>query len=186
MKLEDSRSICNLLWYAVMRAYIALGANLPSRAGEPEATLKAALEEVAKFATVTRVSSFYRTKPVGITEQPEFTNAVAALDLPNRCTPHKLLEQLLKIERAFGRERAKELANGPRTLDLDLLLFGDYVLSSSQLTLPHPRMHERAFVLAPLAEIAPDLRLPHMDVSVKHLAQSLDLEHDDVMRSALQ
>lgn len=167
--------------YAVKRAYIALGANLPSRAGEPQATLRAALDEVAKFATVVRVSSFYRTEPVGITDQPEFMNAVAAIDVTKRCTPHSLLEKLLRVERAFGRDRASEQPNGPRTLDLDLLLFGDYVLASSQLRLPHPRMHVRAFVLVPLKEIAPKLMLPTTSRSIAELLAEQKPNHDAVL-----
>jgi 2-amino-4-hydroxy-6-hydroxymethyldihydropteridine diphosphokinase len=167
--------------YAVKRAYIALGANLPSRAGEPSATLRAALEEVAKFATVVRVSLFYRTEPVGITDQPEFTNAVAAIDVTKRCTPHKLLENLLRVERSFGRDRASETPNGPRTLDLDLLLFSDYVQVSSKLTIPHPRMHERAFVLVPLAEIAPELKLPTTGRAITEILAEQSPNHDAVL-----
>ncbi len=142
---------------------------MPSRAGEPAATLKAALADLEKFAVVSRASHFYRTAPVGMTEQPEFVNAVAAVDVPGKLTPLKLLERMMKIERAYGRERGRELAQGPRTLDLDLLLYGDYVVETEPLTLPHPRMGERAFVLVPLVEIAPGLRLPASGRSVEAL-----------------
>ncbi len=104
-----------------------------------------------------------------MTEQPEFVNAVAAVDVPGKLTPLKLLERMMKIERAYGRERGRELAQGPRTLDLDLLLYGDYVVETEPLTLPHPRMGERAFVLVPLVEIAPGLRLPATGRSVEAL-----------------
>ena len=94
--------------------------------------------------------------PVSITEQPEFVNAVAQLETD--LAPEALLDALLEIEQRFGRIRAER--NGPRTLDLDLLLYGDQFVSLPRLTLPHPRLHLRAFVLQPLAEIAPDLKIP--------------------------
>jgi 2-amino-4-hydroxy-6-hydroxymethyldihydropteridine diphosphokinase len=101
-------------------------------------------------------SSLYRTAPVGYADQPDFVNAVAALD--TELSPRGLLDGLLAIERDAGRERS--FRNAPRTLDLDLLLYGDATLEDDVLTVPHPRMHERAFVLAPLAEIAPDAEIP--------------------------
>lgn len=135
-------------------AFVALGANL----GDPAATLRAALGALANLqeSRVIRSSSLYRTAPVGITEQPEFVNAVARLE--TTLAPEALLDQLLDIEQRFGRIRAER--NGPRTLDLDLLLYDDQLLELPRLTLPHPRLHLRAFVLYPLAEIAPDLALP--------------------------
>lgn len=135
-------------------AFVALGANL----GDPAATLRAALGALANLpeSRVVRSSSLYRTAPVGITEQPEFVNAVARLE--TSLAPETLLDQLLDIEQRFGRIRAER--NGPRTLDLDLLLYDDQLLELPRLTLPHPRLHLRAFVLYPLAEIAPDLALP--------------------------
>lgn len=136
-------------------AYIALGANL----GDAPQTLKASLTHLAQHPDVTieAVSSFYRTAPVGLTEQPDFVNAVARL--VTRLDPETLLHTLLSIEGMFGRIR--QTRNGPRTLDLDLLLYDGLVLEKDNLTLPHPRLHLRAFVLVPLAEIAPDLSLPH-------------------------
>ena len=101
-------------------------------------------------------SSLYRTAPVGNTEQPEFINAVAALE--TTLAPESLLDALFDIEARFGRIRAEK--NGPRTLDLDLLLYNNQQLNLPRLTLPHPRLHLRAFVLYPLAELAPDLQLP--------------------------
>lgn len=135
-------------------AYIALGANL----GDPASTLHAAFGALANLpdSRVIRCSSLYRTAPVGIVDQPEFVNAVALLE--TTLMPQALLEELLDIERRFGRLRAEK--NGPRTLDLDLLLYDDQFLDLPELTLPHPRLHLRAFVLQPLAELAPDLRLP--------------------------
>ena len=135
-------------------AYVALGANL----GDPANTLNAAIE-MLKSLTNTRLtasSSLYRTAPVGLHNQPDFINAVVALE--TQLTPFALLEQLFAVESRFGRIRS--VKNAPRTLDLDLLLHGDAKCNDPQLTLPHPRMHLRAFVLAPLAEIAPEMLIP--------------------------
>ena len=135
-------------------AYVALGANL----GNPFVTVQAAIAALDGIPESQRrdASSLYRTAPVGLKNQPDFINAVVALE--TRLAPQALLEQLFAIEARFGRERS--VRNAPRTLDLDLLLHGDAVLATATLTLPHPRMHERAFVLAPLAEIAPQLVVP--------------------------
>jgi 2-amino-4-hydroxy-6-hydroxymethyldihydropteridine diphosphokinase len=135
-------------------AYVALGANL----GDPVAAVQAALAALAGLpdSRVVRASSLYRTAPVGLHHQPDFINAVAALE--TALAPEALLDALFAIEEGFGRVRAAK--NGPRTIDLDLLLHGDLELAQPRLTLPHPRLHLRAFVLVPLAEIAPDLRLP--------------------------
>ena len=135
-------------------AYVGLGANL----GEPRRQLQAALQEMNSLpeTRVARTSGFYRSAPVGYLDQPDFVNAVAEVD--TGLSAEKLLEHLQDIEQKHGRERSFEGA--PRTLDLDLLLYGDTVLASPRLTLPHPRMHERAFVLAPLSEIAPTIAIP--------------------------
>ena len=135
-------------------AYVALGANL----GEPRATIAAALAALADIATTTVLarSSLYQTAPVGLKHQPDFINAVAAVD--TKLPPLALLEALFALEARFGRSRS--VPNAPRTLDLDLLLHGDSVCDHPQLILPHPRMHQRAFVLAPLTEIAPTCRIP--------------------------
>ncbi len=135
-------------------AYIALGANL----GDPASTVRAAFAALAELpgSRLVRSSSLYRTAPVGITEQPEFVNAAA--ELATGLEPEALLDALLAVEQTFGRVRAAR--NGPRTLDLDLLLYDDRQLDLPRLTLPHPRLHLRAFVLQPLAEIAPELQLP--------------------------
>ncbi len=136
------------------RAYIALGANL----GDPAATVNAAFTALGDLPQTRRVavSALYRTAPVGITEQPEFVNAAALVE--TTLAPEELLDALLAIEQQFGRVRAER--NGPRTLDLDLLLYDEQVISTPRLTLPHPRLHLRAFVLYPLADLAPDLQLP--------------------------
>ena len=135
-------------------AFVALGANI----GDPTATVLAAFAALANLpeSRVARCSSLYRTAPVGNTEQPEFINAVAALE--TTLAPESLLDALFDIEARFGRIRAEK--NGPRTLDLDLLLYNNQQLNLPRLTLPHPRLHLRAFVLHPLAELAPDLQLP--------------------------
>jgi 2-amino-4-hydroxy-6-hydroxymethyldihydropteridine diphosphokinase len=152
-------------------ATIALGANLPSSAGPPEATLAAAVERLATLGRIAARSSLYSTAPVGIEDQPRFLNAVVALETQR--SPRELLNHLLAIEQAFGRDRAASVPNGPRTLDLDILLYGDLVLGASGLEVPHPRLAERAFVLVPLHEIAPNLRDPRSGKTVAELLQSL-------------
>jgi 2-amino-4-hydroxy-6-hydroxymethyldihydropteridine diphosphokinase len=138
-------------------AYIALGANL----GNPVATVRAALEALRKISGTEPIaaSSLYRTAPVGLHDQPDFINAVAALRVDAAVLPAPtFLAALFAIEASFGRVRS--IRNAPRTLDLDLLLFGGERHDTPGLTLPHPRLTERAFVLVPLAEIAPDLFIP--------------------------
>lgn len=146
-------------------AYVALGANL----GEPIATLQAAAQHLTRLPGLQRLtpSSLYRTAPLGLAEQPDFINAVVRLDFTapqlgppadSPPAPQALLEHLFAIEAAFGRQRSQP--NAPRTLDLDLLLYDQLSLTSPTLTLPHPRMQGRAFVLVPLAEIAPECIIP--------------------------
>lgn len=135
-------------------AYIAIGANL----GDPVATVRAAIEALRGIADTRflSASSLYRTAPVGLRDQPDFINAVAALEVDSAVLPAPtFMRTLFAIEAAFGRVRS--VKNAPRTLDLDLLLYGTARINSATLTVPHPRLTERAFVLAPLAEIAPDL-----------------------------
>jgi 2-amino-4-hydroxy-6-hydroxymethyldihydropteridine diphosphokinase len=140
----------------VPRAYIGLGSNL----GDREATLRAAIAELAATpgVEVVGVSTLIDTEPVGILDQPRFLNGALALetDLP----PRELLELLLGVEARFGRDRTAVPAQGPRTLDLDLLVYGEEELDEPGLRIPHPRLHERAFVLCPLAEVQPDLVVP--------------------------
>jgi len=135
-------------------AFVALGANLD----EPVAQVSAAGKALADLpqSKLLRLSSLYRTAPVGIHGQPDFINAVAALE--TTLTPHELLAALLALEARFGRRR--DYHHAPRTLDLDLLLFDAQTIDSERLSVPHPRMHLRAFVMAPLVEIAPDCLIP--------------------------
>ena len=138
-------------------AYVGLGANL----GNPEQTLAAAILDLARLpgSTITSRSSLYRSAPVGLQQQPDFINAVVGLSTALEAEP--LLDELRAIEQRHGRERGQPpVPNAPRTLDLDLLLYGSERISTSRLTVPHPRMHERAFVLRPLQEIAPDIAIP--------------------------
>ena len=152
-------------------AYIGMGANLPSDAGPPEATLAAAAARLESLGRVAARSSLYSTEPVGFADQPRFLNAVAALE--TGLTPFELLGAVLLIEQDFGRNRLFSFANGPRTLDLDILLFGDFVIGGSSLVIPHPRLAERAFVLVPLNEIAPRALDPRSGNTVSQLLQSL-------------
>lgn len=135
-------------------AFVALGANL----ADPVAQLRSALDALAGLpeSRLLKASSLYRTAPVGIHNQPDFINAVALLE--TTLAPEVLLEALFDIEARFGRRR--DFHHAPRTLDLDLLLYDAEVIDTPRLRLPHPRMHLRAFVLAPLVEIAPDCAIP--------------------------
>ena len=137
-------------------AYIGLGSNLD----HPDWQVKRALREIDDIseAALVRVSSLYRTAPVGIVDQPHFVNAVA--EVATVLSPHDLLAALREIEERHGRVRNPDAKNGPRTLDLDMLMFNDWRIDDAQLTTPHPRMHARAFVMVPLAEIAPNLVVP--------------------------
>jgi len=139
---------------ASTKAFIGLGANL----GDPEAQVRRALAALADLpgTRLVTASSFYRSAPVGVVAQPDFINAVAEIE--TALGARALLEALLAAERRFGRRR--DFPGAPRTLDLDLLLYGDRVIAEPGLVVPHARMHERAFVLAPLAEIAPDIAIP--------------------------
>jgi 2-amino-4-hydroxy-6-hydroxymethyldihydropteridine diphosphokinase len=136
----------------VSRAYVGFGANL----GDPASTLRTAVVELGRRGgRIVAASPIYRSEPVGVTDQPPFLNAVAALK--TELDPDALLGVLLDIEAAHGRVR--EVRWGPRTLDLDLIWFEDVARDDARLTLPHPRAHEREFVLRPLCDIAPDLVL---------------------------
>ncbi|MEQ8464020.1 2-amino-4-hydroxy-6-hydroxymethyldihydropteridine diphosphokinase [Coleofasciculus sp. E1-EBD-02] len=146
---------------------IALGSNL----GDSRAILEAAIVMLAKTPgiTVTSQSSWYRTAPIG-PPQPDYLNGCVILEV--QLTPHDLLQTLLSIEKQFGRERRERW--GPRTLDLDILLFDNLIIDTPTLQIPHPRMTERAFVLVPLAEIAPDWIEPKSGCAIAQLVQRVD------------
>lgn len=148
-------------------AYIGLGANL----GDAATTVSQAIDalDALPHTRLLARSSLYRSAPVGYLDQPDFVNAVAAIE--TSLAPHAVLDGLLDIEQRFG--RARSFRNAPRTLDLDLLLYGDQTLHDERLTVPHPRMHERAFVMVPLVEIAPALALPHRGLAAS-IAAGLD------------
>ncbi len=135
-------------------AYIGIGSNLE----RPQVHVKRAMDELGELpqSTVAARSSLYRSAPIGYASQPDFINAVAALD--TALAPRRLLQELERIEARHGRNRSFQ--NAPRTLDLDLLLFAGEEIQEDDLVVPHPRMHERAFVLKPLIEIAPDAQIP--------------------------
>ncbi len=152
-------------------AYIGMGANLPSPAGPPEVTLAAAAARLESVGRVAARSSLYSTEPVGFADQPRFLNA--AIALKTELTPLELLGALLVAEQDFGRNRIHSPVNGPRTLDLDVLLYGDFVVGTSSLVIPHPRLRERAFVLVPLGEIAPQAIDPLSGGTVSQLLKSL-------------
>jgi 2-amino-4-hydroxy-6-hydroxymethyldihydropteridine diphosphokinase len=139
----------------VTRAYVGLGANL----GDREGSLRAAVDALAAEdgVDVVAVSTLRETEPVGVGEQPRFLNGVVALE--TTLSARELLGRLLALEERFGRVRAPG-EHGPRTLDLDLLLYGDEMIDEPGLTVPHPRLHERRFVLEPLAELVPGLVVP--------------------------
>ena len=149
-------------------AYVALGANLD----DPVAQVRAGMSALAALPRTRLVaqSSLYRTAPVGYADQPDFINAVAAVE--TQLSARELLDTLLATEQRHGRVR--EFANAPRTLDLDVLLYGDSQVHEDGLTVPHSRMHERAFVLVPLAEIAPHCVIPGRG-TVQALLRGMDV-----------
>ncbi len=149
-------------------AYIALGSNLDN----PKMQIQDAFAELdeIEYTHLLQTSSLYASAPWGYADQPDFVNAVAAVE--TELSPQRLLEELLKIETWHG--RARSFANAPRTLDLDIALYGDVVADEHNLKIPHPRMHERAFVLLPLAEIAPDLVIPGQGALAKLLERCSD------------
>jgi 2-amino-4-hydroxy-6-hydroxymethyldihydropteridine diphosphokinase len=149
-------------------AFVGLGGNL----GDAAASLREALVALGRLpgSRLLRGSRLYRTRAWGVTAQPDFVNAVAMIE--TALAPMALLQELLRIERDAGRDRLADGSDrwGPRTLDLDLLLYGDEVIDAPGLSVPHPYMHERAFVLVPLLEIAPDARIPGRGAAADALA----------------
>ena len=153
-----------------MKAYVGLGSNL----GERESLLKSALEQLAQLpeTRLGKVSSLYDTAPVGELDQPNFLNAVAQLE--TALTARQFLWNLLLIERRLGRVRHAAQRYGPRTIDLDLVLFGDQVIDTPDLKVPHPEYHRRAFVLVPLAEIEPKLVHPVLGLTAPELLERVE------------
>ncbi len=145
-------------------AYIGLGSNLE----QPLDQLQRALAELQQIprSNLQASASFYLSRPMGPAEQPDYINSVAALH--TELSPLELLDQLQRIEQAHGRERG--LRWGPRTLDIDLLLYGDQLIQNDRLSVPHPGIGERAFVLLPLAELAPELEIPGLGAVSEVLA----------------
>jgi 2-amino-4-hydroxy-6-hydroxymethyldihydropteridine diphosphokinase len=153
----------------VTRAFVGLGSNL----GERETTLRAAVGRLRGLpqTEVRAVSSFRDTEPVGYVDQPRFLNG--AVELETGLSARELMTALLELERAYGRDRSSSPAQGPRTLDLDLLLYGEATIDEPGLEVPHPRLHERRFVLEPLSELDPGLVVPGKG-AVQDLLAKLD------------
>jgi 2-amino-4-hydroxy-6-hydroxymethyldihydropteridine diphosphokinase len=148
-------------------AYLSLGSNV----GDREGNLRTAIRKLREVGEVTAVSSFYETEPVELTDQAWFLNC--AVEFETEQSPRELLAGLLEIEENMGRKRIQP--KGPRTIDLDILLFGDETVNEEKLVIPHPAMHERGFVLEPLAEIAPEVKHPVLKKTAREMLSELPM-----------
>ena len=148
------------------QVFISIGSNL----GDRRAYCKRALEEMAGFSKVLKVSSLYETEPVGNEDQPDFINIAA--EITTDMSPHNLLRHLNEIEERLGRVRYEKC--GPRTIDLDIIFYGDLILNDDDLIIPHPAAHVRQFVLEPICEIDPDLIYPGLGITVFKVLQKLN------------
>lgn len=164
----------------ISHAFIALGSNL----GNPIAHVRQAFDELAKLPTTRLLvySALYRSAPIGRLDQPDFINAVASIE--TQLSPQVLLRALLDIEQRHGRVR--ESLNAPRTLDLDILMYDDLQCQENDLTLPHPRMYQRAFVLQPLMEISPDCQIPGYGAINKLLAACSEQRLEQVLENDIK
>jgi 2-amino-4-hydroxy-6-hydroxymethyldihydropteridine diphosphokinase len=145
--------------------YLSLGSNV----GDRKANLDQAIEKLSEAGKVTAVSSYYETEPVELKQQPWFLNC--AVKLETELMPRQLLARVLDVEQSMGRKRVR--AKGPRNIDIDILLFGNSVVEMKGLTIPHPAMHQRRFVLEPLAEIAPEVRHPVFKKTAREMRDAL-------------
>jgi len=146
--------------------YLGLGSNLGNR----KCNLEEAIRQISEFATINKISSIYETEPWGLKDQPKFLNLVIFVE--STLGPNELLLHLKKIEQQMGRK--KSVRFGPRLIDVDILFYDDYMMNTPELTIPHPHLTERAFVLVPLAEIAPKLVHSQNHKTIKALLQEVD------------
>lgn len=158
------------------KAYLGLGSNL----GDRQAHLRAALERLKREAgPLVALSAVYETEPVSYKDQPWFLNLACCIQ--TTLSPSELLDLAKRIEKELGRARQREIRFGPRPIDIDILFYDDLILDSPPLTIPHPRLHERGFVLIPLNEIAPQLRHPRLGLTIAQLRESWP-GHESVQR----